>query len=146
MYTLDANVFQRDANTRDPDYSTCHALIEQLVTKQQRIIVPMIVLAEIAGPLRRSFGDPIRARLYADSVAILPNVTLVDVDLALGQVAADLAADYALRGMDAIYVATAQQNSTTLITLDGDVLQRARAIVPVQTPAEALADLSSSGS
>ena len=51
------------------------------------------------------------------------------------------AADYALRGMDAIYVAVAQQYGTTLITLDGDVLQRAGAGVTMQTPAQALAAL-----
>ena len=141
MYTLDANVLNRDADERDPDYVVCHALVERLHAARQRIIVPAIILAEIAGSLSRFYHDPMRARLYAASVAALPNLTLVTIDAVLAGEASNLAADYALRGMDAIYVVVAQQYGCTLITLDAEVRQRASAVVIVQTPAEALAAL-----
>lgn len=142
MYTLDANVFNRNADERDPDYAMCHALLEQLHASQQRIIAPAILLAEIAGPLSRFYRDSLRARLYATYVAALTNLTLVTIDAAFAQEAAEIAADYALRGMDAIYVAVARQHGCTLVTFDEEVRRRAGSVVPVVHPAEALSALS----
>lgn len=143
MYTLDANVFNRNADHLDPAYDVCHTLLEQLHITRQRIIVPAIMLAEIAGPISRFYRDPIRARLYTASIAALPQLTLIAVDVLLGQTAAELAADYALRGMDAIYVAVARQYGCVLVTLDAEVRQRVGSSVTVQTPAEVLAQLAS---
>lgn len=141
MYTLDANIFIRDADVRDPENATCNALLEAIRTSQTALIEPLILLPEVAGALSRYFRDPLRGRLYVVIIQELPNVQFVAVDAPLAQAAADIAADYALRGMDAIYVATAQQHNTTLITLDAEVQQRGGAIVSVQTPREALAAL-----
>lgn len=141
MFTLDANIFVRDANPYDPDYTICHTLLERLYTTPYPIIAPTILLAEIAGPISRAFRDPVRARLYAQNVAALPNITLIALDDTLAHLAAEIAADYALRGMDAIYVAVARRHGCTLITLDDEPKKRAGAIIPTRTPAEALAEL-----
>ncbi len=141
MYTLDANIFNRNIDHRDPAYAVCHTVLERLHATRRRIVVPTIILAEIAGSISRYYHDPMRARLYTDSVAALPHLTLIPVDAALAQVAAELAADYGLRGMDAIYVAVARQHGCPLVTLDAEIRQRAATIVTVQMPAEALATL-----
>jgi predicted nucleic acid-binding protein len=138
MYTLDANVFNRNVDHRDPAYAVCHTLLEHLQATQQRIVVPTLILAEIAGPISRFYRDPVRARLYADSVAAFPKLILRTVDEALARFAAELAADYALRGMDAIYVAVARQYGCPLVTLDDEIRRRAGMIITVQTPTEVL--------
>jgi predicted nucleic acid-binding protein len=78
--------------------------------------------------------------LAAQIISELPSLklNLVDIDTALAQKAAEIAADLSLRGMDAIYVAVAQRNSCTLITLDDEPYQRASQIISVLTPLEAL--------
>ncbi|MFL5802134.1 MAG: type II toxin-antitoxin system VapC family toxin [Roseiflexaceae bacterium] len=139
MFTLDANIFVRDVDIRDPHHSTCHALLEALHTRRTPLICPHILLPEVAGAVRRTWQDALRGRLAAQFVGELPNLTLVAVDAALAQEAADLAADYALRGMDAIYVAVARRYGCTLVTLDDDPHRRAGTIVTVLTPADALA-------
>jgi predicted nucleic acid-binding protein len=116
MYTLDANIFVRDANPHDADHGVCHALLERLYAARGAIVVPSILLAEVAGPLSRTFRDPIRARVYVESVAALPTVTLVPLDASLAREAAEMAADYALRGMDAIYIAVARRYNCALVT------------------------------
>jgi predicted nucleic acid-binding protein len=145
MYTLDANIFVRDANPHDADHDVCHALLERLYAARGAIVVPSILLAEVAGPLSRTFRDPIRARVYVESVAALPIVTLVPLDASLAREAAEVAADYALRGMDAIYVAVARRHNCALVTLDDDPHRRAGAVVTVLTPADALARISAPG-
>lgn len=64
MYTLDANIFARDANPRDPFYATCHALLERLGGTAVPVIEPGLLLAEVAGAISRETRDPLRARVY----------------------------------------------------------------------------------
>lgn len=143
MYTLDANIFLRDANPYDPDHATCHLLLEQLESQAISVIVPFFVLVEIAGVLGRELRDPIRARLFFEKMHALPTISFVALDEELSLKAAELAADRALRGADALYVAVAQQYACQLVTLDQEMYTRAAVVVPVRTPAEVLADISS---
>ena len=82
-----------------------------------------------------------RGRMAVDVLQALPNLTLVSLDQALAHEAAEIAADRALRGADAIYVAVARQYGCILVTLDREQRERGAAVVTTQTPAEALADL-----
>jgi predicted nucleic acid-binding protein len=68
-------------------------------------------------------------------------VTVVALDAALGHQARALAAQYGLRGADAVYAAVAQQAGCTLISLDHEHLMRLGSIVMVRTPAAVLAEL-----
>ena len=53
--------------------------------------------------------------------------------------AAEIAISYRLRGADAVYAAVALEFGTTLVTWDGEMLQRAPAAVPTMTPTDWLA-------
>jgi predicted nucleic acid-binding protein len=141
MYTLDASVVGRDFDPGDPEYAACHELIAQLDQQAIPVIVPRLLLAEVAGLARRLTRDPIRARLVVDAWRTFTHVQIVSLDDALIDTAAEIAADYALRGADATYVAVARQYNCTLVSLDREQRERAAAIVTTRTPAEALAEL-----
>ncbi len=141
MYTLDASIFVRDATPLDADHAVCHSLIAYLHTAGIPIIVPAIILPEVAGALSRVYRDPLRARLTAEAISALPNVQVIPLDTTLAGVALEIAADRTLRGADSLYVAVARQHACTLISLDREQRERGAAVVPTQTPAEALADL-----
>jgi predicted nucleic acid-binding protein len=141
MWTLDASVYVRAADPNDPDQAICQELIDALDDQAAPIIVPRLLLAELAGVLRRLTRDPIRARLAVDALRSLPQVQLVPLDDALIDAATELAADYALRGADATYVAVARRYNCTLVSLDREQRERATSIVATRTPAEALAEL-----
>jgi len=140
MYTLDANIFVRDLDTREPQHAECHALLDALQAQALPIIVPMLVLAEVAGTVSRTRRDPIAGRLGADLLRGIGNLTLIPIDDSLAQEAAELAADYALRGADATYVTVARRHNCTLVSLDREQRERSAAIVTTRTPAEALAE------
>lgn len=139
MWTLDASVVTRSYDRADPAYTDCLALVDGLDQQALPIIVPRLLIAEIAGSLRRILGDPIRARLGSEAWTGLPHVQLVTLDDALLDEAALLAADRALKGADAVYVAVARRHGCTLVTLDREQRERAAPVVPVMTPQEALA-------
>jgi predicted nucleic acid-binding protein len=144
MYTLDANIFLRDANPYDPDHATSHLLLEQLERQALPIVVPLFVLVEVAGVLGRELRDSIRTRLFVEKMRTIPTISFVACDEELTAKAAELAADRALRGADALYVAVAQQYACQLVTLDQEMRMRAAAVVTVRPPAEVLADIAPS--
>jgi predicted nucleic acid-binding protein len=141
MFTIDANIFVRDLDARHADHADCNALLERLAGTTTPIIVPALILAEVAGALSRELHDPMRGRLAVMLLQELPHVTLVALDDMLAREAAELAADRALRGADACYVAVARRHNCALVTLDREQRERASAIVTVLTPADALAAL-----
>jgi len=126
---------------RDPAYTTCHALLEAIKVQSITLFEPWLVLAEVAGPVSRMLRDPMRGRVYADIIRTFPNIMFVALDESLAQAAADLAADHFLRGADAIYAAVAQRYNVPLISLDDEHRQRLQKLIPVLTPAQALAML-----
>lgn len=141
MYTRDANIFIRDTDPNDPLYPVCRKLLETLDRRQIPIIVPNLLLAEVAATMSRTRRDPIRARITAESIKAFTHIHLVPIDETLAQEAAELAADRALRGADAVYVAVAHRSGGTLVTLDREQRERAAPVVRALTPAEALAEL-----
>lgn len=126
---------------REAGHVTSRQLLEVLRTRVLPIIVPNLVLAEVAGAISRTRHDPVRAEAFATTLGRLPNVTVVALDEALGDQARALAAQHGLRGADAVYAAVAQQAGCTLISLDQEHLTRLGSIVTVYTPAAVLAEL-----
>ncbi len=141
MWTLDASVVARSFDVNDPAQAVCLALLDRLDRTAAPVIVPRLLLAELAGAVRRLLQDPIRARLAVEAWQNLPHVQFVTLDDALLDAAAVLAADRALRGADAVYVAVAQRYTTTLVSLDREQRTRAAPVVTVMTPHDALAIL-----
>jgi predicted nucleic acid-binding protein len=98
------------------------------------LVAPVIVLAEVASAVARRTGDRTMA---LDMVALLlasPNLRLEAVDEPMGTLAARLAAENALRGADAVYVATALRLGLPLVSLDQQQLDRAQAVITVISP------------
>lgn len=116
--------------------------LQILATIQQRgdpVIVPILLVAEIASAVARVTDDRAGALQYASATAALPNLTLVALTAALGRQAAELAAAHRLRGADAVYLAVARRFATSLISRDEKQLRRGSRVAACLTPEEALA-------
>jgi predicted nucleic acid-binding protein len=140
MYTLDTSVFINAVEPHEQDYAMSRKLLGQIRTRQLRVIVPTLVMVEVAGTVSR-LRDATRAQRLTELLVRLRMVTFVPLDDGLARQAAALAAAHRLRGADAVYAAVAQQFSTTLVSRDREHLSRLAGIVPVLHPAAALAAL-----
>jgi predicted nucleic acid-binding protein len=142
MWTLDASVVVRSFDPVDPEHIVCKNLLDTLDARALPVIVPRLLLVELAGAVRRLLCDPVRARLAVQAWQALPHVQIASLEDALLAEAADLAADRALKGADAVYVAVAKQFNCTLVSLDREQRERAAAVVTAVHPRDALAQLS----
>ncbi len=138
MYTVDASVWVNGFDQRELGHAISRQLLDLLSVQAIPIIVPNLVLVEVAGAISRTRHNPEQAQAFATALSRLPNVTLKLLDEALADQALVLAAQHGLRGADAIYAAVAVQSGCTLISLDNEHLTRLVGIVPVLTPATVL--------
>lgn len=114
--------------------------LQRVYVEQAPLILPTLVLPEVAAPIARGQRDPRRARQSADSIARWPNVRLISLDRAFADFAVSVVLLARLRGSDAVYATVAQRFGTVLVTRDREMRERLDALVPVRTPAEALSE------
>jgi predicted nucleic acid-binding protein len=140
MYVIDASVHVADMSLQEPHHAEAQALMSRVVAEGWTVYLPMIVLPEIASAISRGTGRPALGQRLVTTLKRVPYFELIPVDEALGQLAAELAAEYRIRGCDAVYVPLAQQREATLITLDRQQRERVPPDITARTPAEELAE------
>ncbi len=136
--TLDASVAVSAFSPTEAGSEDSRRLLELLRRKQTLIIVPTLIRPEIVAALRRSTGDPDKAKALDESFAELPGVIFQDLDDRMADAAVEIAAATGLRGADSVYAATARHFDATLITLDGEQRTRLPADIIALYPSEAL--------
>jgi predicted nucleic acid-binding protein len=139
-FVIDASVFVADARIPEPFHTDANRLLETLTARGCVLHTPAIVLSEIAAALARGAGDPILAREAVKMYRQWPGIRLSPVDETLASLAAEIAANYRIRGCDAIYVALAYAQQAVLVTLDHQQKERTPQTIPARTPAQALVE------
>lgn len=137
-YTIDASVFVNAFNSYELGHANSSRFLEYIKAQAFPIIVPTLVLPEVAAAVSRGSRNATLARKLVNAVGRLPNLLVVSVDDVLARQAADVAADYRLRGSDAVYVAVALRFGATLVTLDQEQAARVASVLTTQDPLEAL--------
>jgi len=137
-YTIDASVFVNAFNRHEEGHAKSLQILSAIQESGDPVIVPTLLVAEIASAVARATEDTAGALQYAMATAALPHLTLVALTAAVARQAADLAATHRLRGADAVYIAVARRYGTTIVSRDDEQRIRGAAVVACQTPEEAL--------
>lgn len=132
--TIDASVFVSAFTPSEGAHPVSKAFMREVRESGVPIIVPTLLIPEIAAAIGRGQGKPDLGYAFAIEVSQFPNVTLVNLDESLAVTAADVAAKYRLRGSDAVYAAVAVRFATELVTLDMEQLLRVKEVVLVRRP------------
>ena len=141
MYTIDASVWVNAFDQREPGHLVSRQFLEVLRSQMRPIIVPNVVLVEVAGAISRTRRAPAQAQAFVTALSRLPHVTVRVLDEVCALHALTLAAQHGLRGADAVYAAVAREAGSTLVTLDNEHLTQLVNLLTVCTPAVALAAL-----
>ena len=140
-YTADASVFLNGFNPYESGHEESHELLRFLQDQGIPIIVPTLLLPEVAAAISRGQRDSELAYGFAAALKRLPHLVLVPLDESLSEQAAETAAQCCLRGSDAVYAAVALRFGATLVTLDREQATRLAAVLTARDPLEALATL-----
>ena len=132
--TIDASVFVNAFSSAEVDSDKSWDFITGLKKDAVQIIVPTLLLTEVAAAIARKQNNTALALQLMAEIQAIPNITLISLDESLAETAAEIAATHRLRGSDAVYAAVAQRFATELITLDSEQLQRAKKAVTVRQP------------
>jgi predicted nucleic acid-binding protein len=138
-YTVDASVFLNAFNPYETGHAESQRLLARMQDKAVPIIVPTLLLPEVAAAVSRGRQDSELARRFAASLRRLPHLVLVGLDETLARQAADIAAQHRLRGSDAAYAAVALRFGSTLVTLDREQRERVASVITSSVPTEVLA-------
>ena len=136
--TVDASVFVNAFSPTEAGSDTSLELFDRLRQKGLTLIVPTLVLPEIAAAIARKQGQTDLALLLTDQVRKLPNLTLVPLDETLADSSSEVAAHHRLRGSDSVYAAVALRFGSLLVTLDNEQGERLKDVLSVCSPSQAL--------
>lgn len=140
-YTVDASVFLNAFNPYEAGHEDSYRLLAMLQEQATPIIVPTLLLPEVAAAVGRGRQDADLAREFAVTLSRLPHLVLIPLDATLAQQAADVAARHRLRGSDAVYAAVALRFGSTLITLDREQQERVADVLLTRYPAAMLVEM-----
>lgn len=141
MDTVDASVWVNAFDQREPSHHVSRQFLAVVRGQAVPVIVPNLVLVEVAGAISRTRQAHAQAQAFAVALSRLPHVTVRVLDEGCALHALTLAAQHGLRGADAVYAAVAHEAGSTLVTLDNEHLMRLVPLITVCTPAVALAGL-----
>jgi len=134
MAILDASVYLALINNHESEHAASWRWFRQAQNNREIISAPVILLAETAVTLSRGMGNTALAHRVVTQLSESPLINLVPVTADLAKRAASIAADYQIRGCDAVYVALAAQLDDYLMTLDKQQLDRGANIITTRQP------------
>lgn len=136
MFTIDASVHINALNPSEAGSSESQAFVSEVYQLGTPVFSPTLLIVEVAATIARIFENPAQGTALAQALRLLPNQTWIPLDDELASEAAVLAAEYRLRGADAVYAAVASHYQTTLVTTDQQQLQRLSGFIKVRKPGE----------
>jgi predicted nucleic acid-binding protein len=143
-YTIDASVFLNAFNSAEAGHAESNHLLTLLQAQAIPMIVPTLVLPEVAATISRVRNDASLARAFTNQLERLPNLMLIALDTTLAQQAAEAAAQHRLRGSDAVYATVALRFGSILVTRDREQHDRLANVLTSYYPDEALKELDKS--
>ena len=134
--TIDASMWLAALWAHEPRHAAAGRALAEIDRQQIRMVQPTLFLPEVCGAVRRRTGREDLAAALTEALLLSPLMTMSPLTLEVATESAACAVRLGLRGADACYVATSRLERTILLTLDTEVIERARVLIDVRSPAE----------
>ena len=136
IVTLDSSVIVAALREQEEKHSQCLSLLEKVKNAEHIAIQPYTVLVEVSAAVKRRTSSQRLARLVKELLQNIDTVNFVELEAIRADAASDIAARTGLRGMDAVVVQVAQEFDAALVTLDKEMVRRAKSIVDTKSADE----------
>ncbi|MCE7937841.1 hypothetical protein DCC79_12355 [bacterium] len=141
VFTIDASVFGNATFADEPGHAASRDLLAAIQRADIPLVLPTLVLPEVAAVVARRTGSSERADRFAGTLRALPYITWVALTPGLAALAAGVVSRSGLRGADGVYVTVALRHGTVLVTRDREQLGRAPDGLRVTTPEDAMSEI-----
>jgi predicted nucleic acid-binding protein len=131
--TLDSSVIIAAMRKQEEKHIHCRTLLEHVKNAQHVAIQPYIVLVEVVSAIKRRTNSQRLALQVKESLLSIDTINFVELEPKRADLAAEIAAQTGLRGMDAIIVQIAQEFDTYLVTLDEEMIRKAETIIKIKS-------------
>ena len=134
MPVIDASVYVALLRPEETAHERCWTWFQTAVRAENGIVAPVILIPEVTAALGRGTGDRAIAQRAIEQLTARRIIQMFPVTRTMAEEAARVAADYRIRGCDAVYVALALQLEDSLVTLDTEQRERAAAVITTCAP------------
>nr|WP_321498099.1 type II toxin-antitoxin system VapC family toxin [uncultured Methanolobus sp.] len=128
---IDSSVIVAALRRQEKNHSSALELLRKIKDQEHVAIEPYTVLVEITAAIRRRTGSKELATRVKNDLIALGSFRFVDLDTVSSSSAAEIAADIGVRGMDAIVIQVAKEFGIPLVTLDVEIIEKAKGIVEI---------------
>jgi len=126
MPVIDACVFISMFNENDPNHNKAIKILEEIIDKKLKAIIPALTLPEVCGAVARSLNKKIAKEIREKIESWIESGLIHVEELTKNRAknAAEIAIKLGLKGSDAIYVALAKEFNTQLLTFDKEIKRK----------------------
>jgi predicted nucleic acid-binding protein len=117
---------------QEEKHKECNKLLEKIKNAEYLAVEPYTVLVEVVAAVKRRTGSDLLAERIKNDLPGIGSLYFLDLEFNRANEAANIAKKSGVRGMDAIVIQIAKEFNATLISLDNEMIRKAKRIVEVK--------------
>ncbi len=129
---LDSSVIVAALRKQEVHYEDAKNLLEKVKDGNHIAIEPYIVLIEVVAAIKRRTGSTKLAKRVKNDFLAIDTINFTDLESTRANDASEIALNLGVRGMDAIVIQTAKEFNIPLITLDKEMIEKAKSFVDIR--------------
>ena len=129
---LDSSVIVAALRKQEVHYEAAKNLLEKVKDGDHIAIEPYIVLIEVVAAIKRRTGSTELAKRVKNDFLAIDTINFTDLESTRASDASEIAMNLGVRGMDAIVIQTAKEFNVPLITLDKEMIEKAKLFVDIR--------------
>jgi predicted nucleic acid-binding protein len=128
---LDSSVIVTALRKQENRHLAAKDVLRKVKDGSHIAIEPYTVLIEVTAALKRRTGSKELALRVRDDLLAINTINFMELGAESAADAAEIAAEIGIRGMDAVVIQVAKEFNIPLVTLDQEMLEKARLIIDV---------------
>ena len=129
---IDSSVIVAALRKQEVHYEASKNLLEKVKDGNHIAIEPYIVLIEVVAAIKRRTGSTELAKRVKNDFLAIDTINFTELESIRASDASEIAMNLGVRGMDAIVIQTAKEFNVPLITLDKEIIEKAKSFVDIR--------------
>jgi predicted nucleic acid-binding protein len=134
LLTLDSSVIVSALRKHEEHSRECQSILERITDGTLIAYEPYTVIVEVAAAIKRRTGSQQLSERIVRDVLAIDGFHFISLGVVRAWRAINIAQRFSVRGMDSIVVQIAEEFKTTPVSLDTEMMENVKGIIPAQEP------------